>query len=71
MRTPFRTERPFTDEEDELLLIHLYKILTGGDKVEAVEQLAHEMNRGAYEIICRIQFLTSNSTKIADGIDME
>lgn len=66
---PFRTDRPFTDEEDETLLIHLYKILTGGDKVEAVEQLAHEMNRGAYEIICRIQFLTNSSTKITEGLE--
>lgn len=66
---PARTDRPFTDEEDELLLLHLYKILTGGDKVEAIEQLAHEMNRGAFEVICRIQFLTNSSTKIAEGID--
>lgn len=65
---PFRSNRPFTGEEDELLLVHLYKILTGGDKVAAVEQLAHEMDRGAFEIICRIQFLTDASTKIADGI---
>jgi hypothetical protein len=65
---PFRTNRPFTDEEDELLLVHLYKILTGGDKVAAVEQLAHEMGRGAFEVICRIQFLTDSSTKIADGV---
>lgn len=65
---PFRTNRPFTDEEDELLLVHLYKILTGGDKVAAVEQLAHEMDRGAFEVICRIQFLTDSSTKIADGV---
>lgn len=68
--TPFRTNRPFTDEEDELLLVHLYKILTGGDKVEAVEQLAHEMNRGAFEVICRIQFLTQSSTKLTEGMDM-
>ena len=66
---PFRTERPFTDEEDDILLVHLYRILTGGDKVEAVEQLAHELGRGAYEVICRIQFLTNNSTKLADGVD--
>lgn len=63
---PFQTERPFTAEEDELVLVHLYRILTGGDKVEAVEQLAHEMGRGAFEVICRIQHLTSSSTKITD-----
>jgi len=68
---PFRTDRPFTDEEDDVLLVHLYKILMGGDKVEAVEQLAHEMERGAFEVICRIQFLTNSSTKIAEGLDME
>lgn len=68
---PFRTNRPFTDEEDDLLLVHLYKILTGGDKIEAVEQLAHEMNRGAFEVICRIQFLTQSSTKITEGLDPE
>jgi hypothetical protein len=49
-------------------LVHLYRIMTGGDKVEVVEQLAHEMNRGAFEVICRIQFLTNSSTKIAEGL---
>ncbi|KAG5482770.1 hypothetical protein CUR178_06811 [Leishmania enriettii] len=66
---PFRTDRPFTDEEDQLVLIHLYKILTGGDKVAAVEKLAHEMRRGTYEVICRIQYLTNSSTKLMDSID--
>ncbi|SYZ64268.1 Putative_papain-like_cysteine_peptidase_(DUF1796) (plasmid) [Leishmania braziliensis MHOM/BR/75/M2904] len=66
---PFRTERPFTDEEDQLVLIHLYTILTGGDKVAAVEKLAHEMRRGTYEVICRIQYLTNSSTKLMDSID--
>ncbi|CAJ1987564.1 papain-like cysteine peptidase (DUF1796) [Leishmania donovani] len=66
---PFRTERPFTDEEDQLVLIHLYQILTGGDKVAAVEKLAHEMQRGTYEVICRIQHLTNSSTKLMDSID--
>lgn len=66
---PFRSERPFTEEEDQLVLVHLYKILTGGDKVAAVEQLAHEMHRGTYEVICRIQFLTNASTKIMDSLD--
>ncbi|KAG5509159.1 hypothetical protein JKF63_06168 [Porcisia hertigi] len=66
---PFRTERPFTDEEDQLVLIHLYQILTGGDKVAAVEKLAHEMRRGTYEVICRIQYLTNSSTKLMDSID--
>ena len=65
---PFRSNRPFTDEEDEVLLVHLYRILTGADKVAAVEQVAHEMNRGAFEVICRLQFLTNNSTKITDGL---
>ncbi|EPY21158.1 hypothetical protein STCU_06869 [Strigomonas culicis] len=65
---PVTTGRPFTDDEDQLLLVHLYKILSGGDKVEAVEHLAHEMKRGAYEVICRIQFLTNSSTKITDDI---
>jgi hypothetical protein len=68
---PARTDRPFTDDEDDVLLVHLYKILMGGDKVEAVEQLAHEMDRGAFEVICRIQFLTNSSTKIAEGLDMD
>ncbi|KPI88497.1 hypothetical protein ABL78_2393 [Leptomonas seymouri] len=68
---PSRTERPFTEEEDQLVLVHLYKILTGGDKVAAVEQLAHEMQRGTYEVICRIQYLTNASTKIMDSIDPE
>ncbi|KAH9600849.1 Protein of unknown function DUF1796 [Trypanosoma melophagium] len=63
---PFRTERPFTSEEDQLILVHLYRILTGGDKVEAVEDLAHQMNRGAFEVICRIQYLTNSSVKIMD-----
>lgn len=63
---PFRSERPFTDDEDQLILIHLYKILTGGDKVTAVEQLAHEMQRGTFEVILRIQFLTNASTKIME-----
>ena len=67
---PFRSNRPFSDEEDELLLVHLYKILTGGDKVEAVEALAHEMDRGAFEVIMRLQFLTNSSTKIAEGLDL-
>ncbi|KAG5482939.1 hypothetical protein LSCM1_06978 [Leishmania martiniquensis] len=66
---PFRTDRPFTDEEDQLVLIHLYKILTGGDKIAAVEALAHEMRRGTYEVICRIQYLTNSSTKLTDSID--
>lgn len=66
---PVRTERPFTDEEDQLVLVHLYKILTGGDKVAAVEQLAQEMQRGTYEVICRIQHLTNASTKIMDSLD--
>jgi hypothetical protein len=65
---PFRSERPFTDEEDELILVHLYRIVTGGDKVEAIEQLAHEMGRGAFEVICRIQFLTNSSTKLTEGL---
>ncbi|KPA75050.1 hypothetical protein ABB37_08735 [Leptomonas pyrrhocoris] len=68
---PFRTERPFTAEEDQLVLVHLYKILTGSDKVAAVEQLAHEMHRGTYEVICRVQFLTNASTKIMNSIDPE
>ncbi|ORC88200.1 uncharacterized protein TM35_000182570 [Trypanosoma theileri] len=68
---PFRTERPFTDEEDQLILVHLYRILTGGDKVEAVEDLAHQMNRGAFEVICRIQYLTNSSVKIMDYLDEE
>ncbi|EKG01955.1 hypothetical protein TCSYLVIO_007037 [Trypanosoma cruzi] len=63
---PFRTDRPFTAEEDQLILVHLYRILTGGDKIEAVEELAHKMNRGAFEVICRIQFLTNSSVKIMD-----
>eukprot|EP00758_Cryptobia_borreli_P002688 Tbor_TRINITY_DN3211_c0_g1::TRINITY_DN3211_c0_g1_i1::g.23819::m.23819 len=68
---PFKSGRPFTSEDDELLLVHLYKILTKqSDKVEAVEQLANEMDRGAFEVICRIQFLTNNSTKITEGIDV-
>ncbi len=67
--TPFRSDRPFTDEEDSVLLVHLYSILAhGADKVAAVEQLAHEMHRGAYEVICRLQFITNNSTKITEGI---
>ncbi|GET87326.1 hypothetical protein, conserved [Leishmania tarentolae] len=66
---PFRTERPFTDEEDQLVLIHLYTILTGGDKVAAVEKLAHAMKRGTYEVICRIQYLTNSSTKLMDSMD--
>lgn len=68
---PARTDRPFTDEEDELLLVHLYKIITGGDRVEAVEQLAHEMNRGAFEVICRLQFLTQASTKLTEGLGLD
>lgn len=68
---PYRSDRPFTQEEDELLLVHLYKILMGGDKVAAVEQLASETNRGAFEIICRIQFLTNSSTKITEGMSDE
>ena len=69
---PFRSERPFNSEEDDLLLVHLYRLLSGvGDKVEAVEQLAHEMNRGAFEVICRLQFLTNSSTKITEGFDEE
>lgn len=68
---PFRTERPFTEDEDGLILVHLYRILTGGDKVAAVEQLAHEMQRGTYEVICRIQYLTNASTKIMDYLDPE
>ncbi|RHW70702.1 putative papain-like cysteine peptidase (DUF1796) [Trypanosoma brucei equiperdum] len=63
---PFHSERPFTIEEDELILVHLYRILTGGDKVEAVEDLAHQMKRGAFEVICRIQHLTNSSVKIMD-----
>lgn len=66
---PFRTDRPFTSEEDQLILVHLYRILTGGDKVEAVEDLAHQMKRGAFEVICRIQFLTNSSVKIMDYAD--
>ena len=63
--------RPFTDDEDALLLVHLYKILTGGDKVEAVEALAHSMGRGAFEVICRLQFLTNASTKISEGLGVD
>ncbi|EPY26419.1 hypothetical protein AGDE_08374 [Angomonas deanei] len=66
---PVATNRPFTDEEDETIIVHLYKILTGGDKVEEVEKLAHQMNRGAFEIICRIQYLTAASTKITDDMN--
>ncbi|KAK7196442.1 putative papain-like cysteine peptidase (DUF1796) [Novymonas esmeraldas] len=66
---PSRTGRAFTDEEDQLVLIHLYKVLTGGDKVAAVEQLAQELQRGTYEVICRIQYLTNSSTKLMDSID--
>ena len=65
---PHRTDRPFSSDEDDLLLVHLYRILTGGDKVEAVEQLAHELGRGAFEVICRLQFLTNSSLKVADGM---
>ncbi|KEG11014.1 hypothetical protein DQ04_03061090 [Trypanosoma grayi] len=68
---PFRTGRPFTDDEDQLILVHLYRILTGGDKVEAVEDLAHQMNRGAFEVICRIQHLTNSSVKIMDYMGEE
>jgi hypothetical protein len=68
---PARTDRPFTEEEDELLLVHMYKIVMGGDKVEAVEQLAHEMGRGAFEVICRLQFLTQASTKITEGLGVD
>lgn len=63
--------RPFTEDEDALLLVHLYSVLTGGDKVEAVEALAHEMGRGAFEVICRLQFLTNASTKITEGLGVE
>ena len=59
------------DEDDELLLVHLYKVLMGGVKVEAVEQLAHEMDRSAFEVICRLQFLTQASTKITEGLGVD
>ncbi|RNF03017.1 hypothetical protein TraAM80_06018 [Trypanosoma rangeli] len=63
---PFRTDRPFAAEEDQLILVHLYRILAGGDKIEVVEDLAHQMQRGAFEVICRIQYLTNSSVKIMD-----
>ncbi|KAG8345177.1 hypothetical protein TRVL_04000 [Trypanosoma vivax] len=66
---PFRTGRHFTAEEDQLILVHLYRILNGGDKIEAVEDLASQMNRGAFEVICRIQHLTDSSLKIIDYSD--
>nr|CCC92782.1 conserved hypothetical protein [Trypanosoma congolense IL3000] len=62
----FCSGKPFTSDEDELILVHLYRILTGGDKVEAVEDLANQMKRGAFEVICRIQYLTNSSVKIMD-----
>lgn len=60
--------RPFTEEEDGLLLTHLYRILTGMDKVEAVEEAAHELGRGSLEVICRIQHITGSSTKLMDYV---
>lgn len=69
--SPHRATRPFTEEEDQLLLVHLYHILTGSDKIAAVEQLALELHRGAFEVICRLQFLTSSSTKLMDYTDPE
>lgn len=67
---PKRTERPFTDDEDEVLIVHMYKILSGGDKVEAIEQLANELGRGAFEVICRLEYLTQSSTKITEGVGL-
>ena len=66
---PWHSGRAFTSDEDEIILLQLYRIMTGGDKVEAVEELASQMRRGAFEVICRIQFLTNSSTKITEGME--
>eukprot|EP00760_Papus_ankaliazontas_P017497 PhM_4_TR17292/c0_g1_i1/m.74527 len=67
---PWHSGRAFTTEEDELILLHLYRIMSGDtDRVEAVEEIANQMRRGAFEVICRIQFLTNSSTKITEGLE--
>lgn len=66
---PWHSGRAFTLEEDEIILLQLYRIMTGGDRVEAVEEVANQMRRGAFEVICRIQFLTQSSTKITEGLE--
>ena len=64
-----RQSAPFTDDEDEVLVAHLAKILVlGADRVEAIEAVAHELGRGAYEVVCRMQVLTNSSLKLTDGL---
>jgi hypothetical protein len=74
MSHPAGTEeppRPWTAEEDELVVAHLCRMLVlAGDRVESVEALASELGRGAWDVVCRMQHLTDNSTKITDGVDL-
>lgn len=65
-------ERTWTQDEDEVLVAHLCKILVlGSDRVEAVESIAHELGRGSYEVVCRLQHLTNSSLKLTDGLEPE
>ena len=67
-KKPPRSERPFTQEEDEILIAHLCKILVmGSDRVEAIESIAHELNRGSFDVVCRLQHLTNSSLKLTEG----
>jgi hypothetical protein len=74
MSHPAGTEeppRPWTAEEDELVVAHLCRMLVlAGDRVESVEALASELGRGAWDVVCRMRHLTDNSTKITDGMDL-
>ena len=62
-------DRPFTQDEDEVLVAHLCKILVmGSDRVEAVESIAHELGRTSFEVVCRLQYLTNSSLKLTEGL---
>ncbi len=52
-----------------MLVAHLAKVLTlGGDRVEAVETIAHELGRGAFDVVCRLQHMTNSSLKLTAGL---
>ncbi|KNH06358.1 hypothetical protein XU18_2863 [Perkinsela sp. CCAP 1560/4] len=65
--TKQQPRRPFTQEEDEIILMNTYSFLAGADAVSVVEDVADQTKRGSLEIIERIYSLT-NSKKLLDSI---
>ena len=60
-----RSSRPFTTDEDRIILDRTYALVMGSDLVGIIEDIAGQLRRGTDEIITRMQTLAT-STKLID-----